>query len=218
MSMWRFSRSVLRAATAAASAPASPCGRSAARRLYPPPALQRFRYASQPAAEAALGKDPEAEVTAEEARRLMRLANVEALKRRLGDGEVIQYAELLRACEDTGAARTRAEATALAGALDEAGVVLLFRDKVYLQPDKVSKPRIAALPSTYPVSFMLQRNYCSPLVFCVCDSVPFGSVIRRTYLILSWCSTRTAVVVPDVFENCKALRHVRSDAPKGGMR
>ncbi|KQK10314.1 calcium uniporter protein 6, mitochondrial isoform X2 [Brachypodium distachyon] len=137
MSMWRFSRSVLRAATAAASAPASPCGRSAARRLYPPPALQRFRYASQPAAEAALGKDPEAEVTAEEARRLMRLANVEALKRRLGDGEVIQYAELLRACEDTGAARTRAEATALAGALDEAGVVLLFRDKVYLQPDKI---------------------------------------------------------------------------------
>jgi hypothetical protein len=86
------------------------------------------------------GKDGEAEVTAEEARRLMRLANVEALKRKLGDGEVIPYAELLRACEEAGAARTRAEAAALAGALDEAGVVLLFRDKVYLQPDKVSSP------------------------------------------------------------------------------
>ena len=89
-----------------------------------------------------MGRDAETEVTAEEARRLMRLANVEALKRRLGDGEVIPYAELLRACEEAGAARTRGEATALAGALDEAGVVLLFRDKVYLQPDKV---RIAAL-------------------------------------------------------------------------
>jgi calcium uniporter protein, mitochondrial len=78
-------------------------------------------------------------VTPAEARRLLRLANVEALKRRLGDGEVIPYADLLRACEEAGAARTRAEAAALAGALDEAGVVLLFRDRVYLQPNKVSR-------------------------------------------------------------------------------
>ncbi|KAM0842642.1 hypothetical protein ACQ4PT_058238 [Festuca glaucescens] len=141
MSMWRFSRSVLRAAAAGgapAPASASPCARAAiACRLPPPCALQRFRFASLPAAEAAVGRDAETEVTAEEARRLMRLANVEALKRRLGDGEVIPYADLLRACEEAGAARTRAEATALAGALDEAGVVLLFRDKVYLQPDKI---------------------------------------------------------------------------------
>ncbi|KAM0873278.1 hypothetical protein ACQ4PT_038178 [Festuca glaucescens] len=142
MSMWRFSRSVLRAAATAtaggapAPASASPCARAAiACRLPPPCALQRFRFASLPAA--AVGRDAESEVTAEEARRLMRLANVEALKRRLGDGEVIPYADLLRACEEAGAARTRAEATALAGALDDAGVVLLFRDKVYLQPDKI---------------------------------------------------------------------------------
>uniref|UniRef100_A0ACD5W4N5 Uncharacterized protein n=1 Tax=Avena sativa TaxID=4498 RepID=A0ACD5W4N5_AVESA len=144
MSMWRFSRSVLRAAATAGGAPASasassPCARAAIACRLPPPcaALQRFRFASLPAAEAAVGRDAESEVTAEEARRLMRLANVEALKRRLGDGEVIQYAELLRACEEAGAARTRAEATALAGALDEAGVVLLFRDKVYLHPNKI---------------------------------------------------------------------------------
>jgi hypothetical protein len=147
--MWRFSRSVLRAAAAASGGPslsasALPCARAAiACRLPSPPcaALQRFRFASLPAAEAAVARDRDAEtteVTAEEARRLMRLANVEALKRRLGDGEVIPYADLLRACEEAGAARTRAEAAALAGALDEAGVVLLFRDKVYLQPDKVS--------------------------------------------------------------------------------
>ncbi|TVU28658.1 hypothetical protein EJB05_20185, partial [Eragrostis curvula] len=80
--------------------------------------------------------EPDAEVLAEEARRRMRLAIVEALRRRLGDGEVIPYADLLCACEDSGAARMRAEAAALAGALDEAGVVLLFRDKVCLQSDK----------------------------------------------------------------------------------
>ncbi|XP_006646430.2 calcium uniporter protein 6, mitochondrial-like [Oryza brachyantha] len=145
MSMWRFSRSLLRAAaTAASSASASSPAAAAAgkhaasRRWATPRELQRCRYASLPAAaEAAAGKDGEAEVTAEEARRLMRLANVEALKRKLGDGEVILYAELLRACQEAGAARTRAEAVALAGALDEAGVVLLFRDKVYLQPEKI---------------------------------------------------------------------------------
>lgn len=145
--MWRFSRSLLRAAATtttatAACASASTAGKHAAsRRWVTPRELQRCWYASLPAAAAAVpGKDGEAEVTAEEARRLMRLANVEALKRKLGDGEVIPYAELLRACEEAGAARTRAEAAALAGALDEAGVVLLFRDKVYLQPDKVSSP------------------------------------------------------------------------------
>jgi hypothetical protein len=86
----------------------------------------------------------------------MRLANVEALKRRLGDGEVIPYADLLRACQDAGAARTRAEAAALAGALDEAGVVLLFRDRVYLQPDKVSSHCRPLLRS--PPSFILSRS------------------------------------------------------------
>uniref|UniRef100_A0A0E0MBV8 Calcium uniporter protein C-terminal domain-containing protein n=1 Tax=Oryza punctata TaxID=4537 RepID=A0A0E0MBV8_ORYPU len=36
-----------------------------------------------------------------------------------------------------GAARTRRDAEALARAMDEAGVVLLFRDKAYLHPEKV---------------------------------------------------------------------------------
>ncbi|NP_001168074.1 Calcium uniporter protein 6, mitochondrial [Zea mays] len=132
-SMWRVSRRLLRAA---ASASTSAIGRGAEpRRWVPPPfALQRCGHASLPDA---ARRDGEEEVTAAEARRLMRLTNVDALKRRLGDGEVIPYADLLRACQDSGAARTRAEAAALAGALDEAGVVLLFRDRVYLQPDKI---------------------------------------------------------------------------------
>ncbi|KAL6640718.1 hypothetical protein ACP70R_021841 [Stipagrostis hirtigluma subsp. patula] len=82
---------------------------------------------------------PEPEVTPAEARRLVRLVGVEALKRRLRDGrgEVVGYDELLDACVESGAARTHRDAEALARAMDDAGVVLLFRDKAYLHPEKV---------------------------------------------------------------------------------
>lgn len=74
-----------------------------------------------------------------EAKRLMRLVNVEALKTKLcTDGkEVISYRELLEACESIGVARSPEEAAAFVRVLDEAGVVLLFRDRVYLHPDQV---------------------------------------------------------------------------------
>ncbi|XP_004490741.1 calcium uniporter protein 5, mitochondrial-like [Cicer arietinum] len=74
-----------------------------------------------------------------EAKKLMRLVNVESLKMKLGmDGkEVIAYSELVEACESMGVARNSDEASAFAKVLDEAGVILLFRDKVYLHPDKV---------------------------------------------------------------------------------
>lgn len=70
---------------------------------------------------------------------MMRLVNVEALKQKLErEGEeVIGYTQLLEECEGMGVARSREEAAAFARVLDEAGVVLLFRDKVYLHPDKV---------------------------------------------------------------------------------
>ncbi|KAG7010461.1 Calcium uniporter protein 5, mitochondrial, partial [Cucurbita argyrosperma subsp. argyrosperma] len=76
-----------------------------------------------------------------EAKRLMRLVNVEALKMKLGtDGkEAIGYSELIEACKSMGIARSQDEAAAFARVLDEAGVVLLFRDKVYLHPDKVRR-------------------------------------------------------------------------------
>ncbi|KAM7259514.1 hypothetical protein ACFE04_015255 [Oxalis oulophora] len=78
-------------------------------------------------------------ITLGEAKKLMRLVNIESLKTKLGmEGkEVIGYAELLKACESIGVARSMDEARAFARVLDEAGVVLLFRDKVYLHPDKV---------------------------------------------------------------------------------
>ncbi|KAK1428578.1 hypothetical protein QVD17_17416 [Tagetes erecta] len=74
-----------------------------------------------------------------EAKKLMRLVNVEALKTKFcTEGkEVISYSELLQACESIGVAKTVEEAKAFATVLDEAGVVLIFRDKVYLHPDKV---------------------------------------------------------------------------------
>lgn len=78
-------------------------------------------------------------ITYAEAKRLMRLVNVEALKMKLGmeNKEIIDYKDLLQACQTIGVARSPDEATAFANVLDEAGVVLLFRDKVYLHPHKV---------------------------------------------------------------------------------
>ncbi|KAL2317340.1 hypothetical protein Fmac_031216 [Flemingia macrophylla] len=85
------------------------------------------------------GKRTEESITYAEAKKLMRLVNVESLKMKLGKGgkEVIPYIELLRECESMGVARNSEEATAFAKVLDEAGVILLFRNKVYLYPDKV---------------------------------------------------------------------------------
>ncbi|KAF0919370.1 hypothetical protein E2562_029317 [Oryza meyeriana var. granulata] len=51
--------------------------------------------------------------------------------------EVIGYGELLDACVEAGAPRTRCEAEALARAMDKAGGVLLFGDKAYLHPEKI---------------------------------------------------------------------------------
>ncbi|XP_076956641.1 calcium uniporter protein 1, mitochondrial-like [Bidens hawaiensis] len=79
------------------------------------------------------------DISIAETKKLMRLVNVEALKTKFGtEGkEVIGYSELLKACESTGVAKSVEEAKAFARVLDEAGVVLIFRDKVYLHPDKV---------------------------------------------------------------------------------
>lgn len=81
-------------------------------------------------------RDP---ITFGEAKKLMRLVNVEALKKKLGveEKEVIGYKELLEACESIGVAKSSNEAATFAQVLDEAGVILIFRDKVYLHPDKV---------------------------------------------------------------------------------
>ncbi|KAB5512939.1 hypothetical protein DKX38_029967 [Salix brachista] len=87
-------------------------------------------------------------ITCEEAKRLMRLVNVEALKRKLGmeTKEIILYSDLLEACQSMGVARSYDEAVTFAGVLDDAGIVLLFGDKVYLHPDKLVYLIKRALP------------------------------------------------------------------------
>ncbi|KAL4285298.1 hypothetical protein GQ457_16G000540 [Hibiscus cannabinus] len=87
-------------------------------------------------------------VTVAEAKKLMKLANVESLKTKLGmEGkEVIAYSELLTACESMGVTKSLNEAITFARVLDEAGIVLLFRDKVYLHPDKVVDQIRRAVP------------------------------------------------------------------------
>ena len=84
-------------------------------------------------------KDKNSAMSFAEVRRLMRLVNVEALKRKLGmEGkEIIGYSKLIQACESMGVARLNKEAAAFAQVLDEASVILLFCDKVYLHPNKV---------------------------------------------------------------------------------
>ncbi|KAG4955100.1 hypothetical protein AAZX31_14G192700 [Glycine max] len=85
------------------------------------------------------GNGTEGSISFGDAKKFMRLVNVESLKMKLGrDGkEIIPFCELLQECKSMGVARSSEEALAFAKVLDEAGVILLFRDKVYLHPDKV---------------------------------------------------------------------------------
>ncbi|RZC47597.1 hypothetical protein C5167_040552 [Papaver somniferum] len=86
------------------------------------------------------GKNAKDEISFTEAMKLLRSINVESLKRILGieeEEEVIEYIDLLKACTSIGIARSYDEAAALVRVLDEAGIILLFRDKVHLHPVKV---------------------------------------------------------------------------------
>ncbi|KAK8286597.1 hypothetical protein V6Z11_D08G301500 [Gossypium hirsutum] len=103
-------------------------------------------------------------LTFAEAKKLMRLVNVESLKTKLEmEGkEVIGYSELLEACKSMDVARSLNEAIAFARVLDEAGVVLVFRDKVYLHPEKVvdlvrKAVPLALAPEDDPIKDELKR-------------------------------------------------------------
>lgn len=87
-------------------------------------------------------------IAVDEARKLLRLADVEALKKRLeSDGhEFITYPDLLKLCQGTGVAHSDEEAAEFAKILDEAGVVLIFRNKVILHPHKVAELVRNAVP------------------------------------------------------------------------
>lgn len=106
-----------------------------------PPLPHFLRFSSETESQSQPQSPPlnSKEISYAEAKRLMRLVNVEELKTKLQmqGKEVIAYKELLETCESMGVSKSLEEAAALARVLDDAGVVLLFRDKVYLHPDKV---------------------------------------------------------------------------------
>lgn len=80
------------------------------------------------------------EITMAEAKKLMRLVNIDDMKMKLvgmAEKEVVSYTALLEASQGMGIARSLQEAQIFARVLDDAGVILIFRDKVYLHPDKV---------------------------------------------------------------------------------
>ncbi|XP_074358980.1 calcium uniporter protein 6, mitochondrial-like [Apium graveolens] len=99
-------------------------------------------------------------ISCSEARKLMRLVDVEALKMKLlggtdqdnqgggggGGKEVITYTDFLQVCQGFGVAKSPHEAAVFARVLDDAGVVLLFRDKVFLHPHKVVELVRRAMP------------------------------------------------------------------------
>lgn len=158
--MWRNpATNLLRQAFRAGARP-GPVSSSASRLLgLPRPSLRH--YCGPVTAD---GEGNGNAMTYAEAKRLMRLVNVGALKEKLGmeDKEVIPYAELLEACESIGVAKSAAEAAAFARVLDEAGVILLFRDKVYLHPDKVvdlvrKAVPLALLPEDDPCKLELKK-------------------------------------------------------------
>lgn len=97
-----------------------------------------------------------------EAKRLMRLVNVEALKMRLGaEGkEAIPYSDLIEACQSIGVARSPEEAAAFARVLDEAGVILLFRDKVLLHPNRVCLLQLVLIYSLNEISLSTYVILC----------------------------------------------------------
>ncbi|ESQ29679.1 hypothetical protein EUTSA_v10023609mg [Eutrema salsugineum] len=94
----------------------------------------------EPTVKTAKKKEEEEEITVTEAKKLMRLVNVDEMKKKLvgmADKDIVSYNTLVEASQDLGIARSLEEAHAFARVLDDAGVILIFRDKVYLHPDKV---------------------------------------------------------------------------------
>lgn len=81
-----------------------------------------------------------ARVANEEARNLVQQVHLASLRKKLRDDsrDTISYEELLELCQTVGMASDKEEALKMAHAFNEAGVVITFRDKVHLHPEKVS--------------------------------------------------------------------------------
>ncbi|KAK7372256.1 hypothetical protein VNO80_05631 [Phaseolus coccineus] len=94
------------------------------------------------------GDGTKGSASSREAKKLMRWTSVESFKEklRLEGKEIIPYSEFLEECEKMGLARNAEEAAAFTQSLDDTSVILLFRNKVFLHPDKVLDPVKRAVP------------------------------------------------------------------------
>ncbi|ESW13987.1 hypothetical protein PHAVU_008G243500 [Phaseolus vulgaris] len=86
--------------------------------------------------------------TSREAKKLMRWTSVESFKEKLvmEGKEIIPYSQFLEKCEKMGVASNAEEAAAFTQSLDDTSHILLFRNKVFLHPDKVLDPVKRAVP------------------------------------------------------------------------
>lgn len=80
-------------------------------------------------------------VTNEEARKLVQQVHIASLKKRLRDDprDTISYEELLEICKTVGMASNDEEAKKMSNDFDRSGVVLTFRSRVHVHPEKVSE-------------------------------------------------------------------------------
>ncbi|MCO5562663.1 hypothetical protein L7F22_016291 [Adiantum nelumboides] len=93
-------------------------------------------------------KDPgHANLSHAECRRLLKLVDVEDLKKRLlaTRQDCMPYADVIKLLQKMQIGATNAEAAAILQMLDVTGVVLILRSIVFFRPDKVSILRVAEL-------------------------------------------------------------------------
>lgn len=145
--MWRSALSLIKQnVSPAAVAAVTRGGRTSS--CFPSRSLAVLKFGGGHCFSSYSSPEQEDNVSSAEAQNLMRLVNVEALKKKLGaeNQEAIAYADLIDSCQRVGFAKSVNEAASFARILDDAGVVLIFKDRVYLHPEKVVKLIGKAVP------------------------------------------------------------------------
>ncbi|KAJ0235922.1 Calcium uniporter protein 6 [Hirschfeldia incana] len=139
------------------------------------------------------------EITLAEAKKLMRLLNLEDMKKKLvgtSERDVVPYSALLEASQGMGLARSPNEAHVFARVLDDARVVLIFRDKVYLHPDKVVDQIRRVLPmDETPGDVQIKEEFNKMKTMKEEIDVLAHRQVRK----ILWCGLATAIVQISLF-------------------
>ncbi|CAH2038467.1 unnamed protein product [Thlaspi arvense] len=153
----------------------------------------------------AVGTPPEEEekkkkeITVAEAKKLMRLVNVEDMKKKLvgmAERDVVPYSALLEASQGMGIVRSPDEAHVFARVLDDAGVILIFRDKVYLHPDKVVDLIRRAMPlDQNPEEDQIKDEFNKMRIMKEEIDVLAHRQVRK----ILWCGLATSIVQIGLF-------------------